>query len=89
MHISSRYTKILGGTNFQPQEFHRRREKTEREEVSVNNGQLRIANAAPGGARKPPGPIRYSFIILSVIQKIHAETPSTISSFSSWVDEKP
>ena len=63
LHISSSYAKILGETNFQPQEFHRRREKTEREEVSVNNGQLRIANATPVGARKPPGPIRYSFII--------------------------
>ena len=27
--------------------------------VSVNNGQVRIANATMGGARKPSGPINY------------------------------
>ena len=31
--------------------------KGERPKVGNNNGQLRIANATSGGARKPPGPI--------------------------------
>ena len=61
-YISSSYAKILGETNFQPQEFHRHREKTEREEVSVNNGQLCIANATLGGARKRPEPICSLFL---------------------------
>ena len=55
MHISSSYAKILGETNFQPQEFSlsgskakdgKEREKNkERLKVGNNNGQLRIANA--------------------------------------------
>ena len=31
--------------------------KKEKDKVGNNNGQLRIANATSGGARKPPGPI--------------------------------
>ena len=30
--------------------------KEKRPKVGKNNGQLRIANATTGGARKPPGP---------------------------------
>ena len=60
--ISSSYAKILGETNFQPREFprsgpkgkdgKREREKKERLKVGNNNGQLRIANAISGDARK-------------------------------------
>ena len=33
-----------------------RKKKKERPKVGNNNGQLSIANATSGGARKPPGP---------------------------------
>ena len=61
LHISSSYVKILGETNFQPLEVPRSGSKAKdggekRPKVGNNNGQLRIANATSGGARKPPGP---------------------------------
>ena len=59
MHISSRYAKLLGETNFRTREIPRSGSKTEdgkerkkerRAKVGGNNGQ------ATHGARKPPGP---------------------------------
>ena len=50
--------KYWGETNFQPREFPRSgskakdRKEKERLKVGNNNGQLRIANATSGGARK-------------------------------------
>ena len=50
---------FLVKNNFQPREFPQSGSKAkdvkEREKVGNNNGQLRIANATSGGARKPPG----------------------------------
>ena len=34
-----------------------REKRREREKICNTNGELRIANATSGGARKPPGPI--------------------------------
>ena len=58
LHISSCYVKILGETNFQPLEFPRSGlkakdgEEKKRGNDGNNNGQLCIANAPSGGARK-------------------------------------
>ena len=54
---SSSYAKILGETNFQPREFPRSGSKAKdggrkRLNDGNKNGQLRIANATLGGARK-------------------------------------
>ena len=59
--ISSSYAKILGETNLQPWKFPRsgskgkdggKKKKKKRLNDGNKNGQLRIANATSGGARK-------------------------------------
>ena len=55
MHISTRYAKILGETNFEPWEFPQSGKMKERAKVGNNNGQQRIANATSGGACKAAG----------------------------------
>ena len=64
MHIFSSYAKILGQKLFRTRDFPRsgskakdgeeekKREKEKRLNDGYNNGQLRIANATSGGARK-------------------------------------
>ena len=55
LHISTRYAKILGETNFEPWEFPQSGKMKERAKVGNNNGQQRIANATSGGACKAAG----------------------------------
>ena len=59
LHISSSHAKILGETNYHTRGFPRSgskakdgEKKRERLNDGNNNGQLRIANATSGGARK-------------------------------------
>ena len=63
--MSSSYAKNFWGNKFQPREIPRSGSKAKdggekRPNVGNNNGELRIANATSGGARKPPGPLYLS-----------------------------
>ena len=62
LHISSRYSKILGETNFHTREFPRSSSKAkdgdrkkERPKVGNNNDQLRITTPPWVAQAKPPG----------------------------------
>ena len=63
MHISSRYAKILGETNFRTREIPRRGSKAEYGEKGkkerLNDGNNN--SQATHGARKPPGPKKNSY----------------------------
>ena len=69
MHLSCSFAKILRETNFQPRELpwsgskakyvKERKKRENRAKVGNNNGQLHIANATSGGARKPPEPTKF------------------------------
>ena len=64
LHISSSYAKILGKTNFSLGSFPKvfQKQKTEKKKI-YNNGQLRIANATSGGARKAAWAKRRKLVI--------------------------
>ena len=80
MHISSSYAKILGETNFHTREFPRsgskakdgeRKKGREKERLNDgnNNGQLRIANVTPGGARKATWAKTFASALIRVVLK--------------------
>ena len=71
LHISTRYAKILGETNFEPWEFPQSGKMKERAKVGNNNGQQRIANATSGGACKAAWAKKKEKVLTSPLIKSH------------------
>ena len=77
LHISSSYTKILGGKSFHTWEIPRNgskaKDRKERLKVGNKNCQLRIATPPRVAHAKPPGPISYlhKWLQAQVVKIVH------------------